>query len=97
MGSVIAEYQRRRDLVYEALTATPGVTVRRPEGAFYLCPRLPVDDANRFAEFLLVLFARLLNDRNTAAAIAMVDPDLTGTERAPRREVLARRDVAAVG
>jgi aspartate aminotransferase len=27
--------------------------VRKPEGAFYLCARLPVDDANRFAEFLV--------------------------------------------
>ncbi len=53
MREVIAEYQRRRDLVYEALTRAPGVTVRRPEGAFYICPRLPVDDAQRFAEFLL--------------------------------------------
>lgn len=53
MRDVIEEYQRRRDLVYEKLSGTPGVTVRRPEGAFYLCARLPIDDANRFAEFLL--------------------------------------------
>jgi len=50
---VIAEYQRRRDVVYDALAAVPGVVVRRPEGAFYLCARLPVDDTNAFAEFLL--------------------------------------------
>jgi aspartate aminotransferase len=54
---VVAEYQRRRDLVYEALAAIPGVVVRQPEGAFYLCARLPVDDANAFAEFLLRDFA----------------------------------------
>lgn len=53
MRDVIAEYQLRRDVVYDALAATPGVTVRRPEGAFYVCARLPVDDANTFAEFLL--------------------------------------------
>lgn len=53
MRNVIAEYERRRDVVYNALAETPGVTVRRPEGAFYLCARLPVDDANGFAEFLL--------------------------------------------
>jgi aspartate aminotransferase len=51
--SVIAEYARRRDLVHAALAAMPGVTVRRPEGAFYVCPRLPIDDAQRFAEYLL--------------------------------------------
>ncbi len=53
MTEVIAEYQRRRDTVYAALAATPGVTVPKPEGAFYLCVKLPVDDANAFAEFLL--------------------------------------------
>ncbi len=35
---MIAEYERRRDLVYEELTRMPGVVVRRPEGAFYICP-----------------------------------------------------------
>ncbi len=50
---VIAEYQRRRDVVVDALGAQSGVVVRRPEGAFYVCARLPVDDANAFAEFLL--------------------------------------------
>jgi aspartate aminotransferase len=50
---VIAEYERRRDVVYEALSGTPGVRVSRPEGAFYICAQLPVDDAQSFAEFLL--------------------------------------------
>ena len=50
---VVSEYQRRRDLVFDALTRMPGVEVRRPEGAFYVCPRLPVDDAERFCVFLL--------------------------------------------
>lgn len=50
---VIAEYQRRRNLVYETLAAIPGVVTRRPEGAFYMCARLPIDDANAFVEFLL--------------------------------------------
>ena len=56
-AGVIAEYQKRRDVVFEALTAIPGVLVRKPEGAFYICARLPVDDANVFAEWLLKDFA----------------------------------------
>jgi aspartate aminotransferase len=51
--SVIAEYEKRRDVVRAALNAIPGVFCRKPEGAFYLCARLPVDDANAFAEFLV--------------------------------------------
>ena len=57
MTGVIAEYQKRRDTVLDALDGEPGVVVRRPEGAFYLCVKLPVDDSNRFAEFLLRDFA----------------------------------------
>ncbi len=50
---VIREYERRRDVVCDALNAMSGVLVRKPEGAFYVCARLPVDDANGFAEFLV--------------------------------------------
>jgi aspartate aminotransferase len=57
MTQVIAEYERRRNLVYAALSEMPGVMVRRPEGAFYMCPRVPVDDAQSFCEFLLRDFA----------------------------------------
>ncbi len=53
MARVVAEYETRRNLVFDALDAMPGVLVRRPEGAFYLCAKLPVDDAQKFAEFLL--------------------------------------------
>lgn len=53
IAGVNAEYQKRRDMVYAALSAMPGVLVRKPEGAFYICARLPVDDANAFAEWLL--------------------------------------------
>jgi aspartate aminotransferase len=57
IAGVIRDYQRRRDVVYSALTAAPGVTVRKPEGAFYLCVKLPIDDAERFAIFMLRDFA----------------------------------------
>lgn len=57
MAGVNTEYRQRRDVVCDALAAMPGVLVRRPEGAFYICARLPVDDSNRFAEWLLQDFA----------------------------------------
>jgi aspartate aminotransferase len=56
MREVLEEYERRRDLVYDALRSTPGVTVRKPEGAFYFCAKLPVDDAESFAMYLLEKF-----------------------------------------
>lgn len=57
MNSVVAEYEKRRDLVFAAFDAMPGVLVKRPEGAFYLCAKLPIDDAQKFAEFMLRDFA----------------------------------------
>ncbi len=50
---VVAEYQRRRDVLYEGLTSIPGVFLAKPEGAFYCVAKLPVDDANEFASWLL--------------------------------------------
>ena len=54
---VIAEYQKRRDVVFDALSRMPGVRVRKPEGAFYICTGLPVDDANAFAIFMLTEYS----------------------------------------
>ena len=51
--NVIAEYQHRRDVLYEGLLSIPGVFLRKPEGAFYCVARLPVDDAEKFAAWLL--------------------------------------------
>ena len=53
---VVAEYQRRRDVLYNGLHASPGVELEKPEGAFYCVPRLPVDDAEDFAVWLLTDF-----------------------------------------
>ena len=50
---VIAEYEKRRDTVFDALASMPGVFVKKPEGAFYMCAKLPIDDANGLAEFLV--------------------------------------------
>ena len=51
-ASILISFTFKWD-VNEALAAMPGVTVRRPEGAFYMCGRLPIDDAQAFCEFLL--------------------------------------------
>jgi aspartate aminotransferase len=53
---VVEEYQRRRDVLYEGLTAIPGVFLRKPEGAFYCMAKLPVASAEDFAIYLLSEF-----------------------------------------
>lgn len=51
-----AEYIRRRDLVYDRLSAIPGVLVQKPQGAFYIMAALPVDDTHKFQNWLLTHF-----------------------------------------
>ena len=54
--AVREEYQWRRDTVVAALQKIPGVVCECPHGAFYLMAKLPVDDADRFQQWLLEEF-----------------------------------------
>jgi aspartate aminotransferase len=53
---VLAEYTDRRNVMVEALRKMPGVVAPNPRGAFYLVARLPVEDADDFAKWLLTDF-----------------------------------------
>lgn len=66
-AGVVAEYQTRRDLLFEAMAEIPGVFLRKPEGAFYFVARLPVADSEDFA-------AWLLSDFQHQGATVMVAP-----------------------
>lgn len=57
LQNVIAEYEHRRNVLVEALNRIPGVFAPVPSGAFYVIARLPIDDADRFAQWLLEDFA----------------------------------------
>ncbi|HEV7768628.1 MAG TPA: pyridoxal phosphate-dependent aminotransferase [Thermoanaerobaculia bacterium] len=54
---MVEEYRRRRDVLYQGLTSIPGVELSEPEGAFYCMPRLPVQNAEDFAIWLLSDFS----------------------------------------
>ncbi|HEX9801039.1 MAG TPA: pyridoxal phosphate-dependent aminotransferase [Thermoanaerobaculia bacterium] len=56
-AGMAAEYERRRDVLFDRLSRIPGVLLRKPEGAFYVVARLPVDDAEELARFLLAEFS----------------------------------------
>ena len=51
--AVREEYKRRRDTVVRKLHEIPGVVCECPKGAFYLMAALPIDDAERFQQWLL--------------------------------------------
>ena len=54
---VNAEYCKRRDIVYAALKAIPGVVCEKPTGAFYVMVKLPIDNADEFAKWMLTDFS----------------------------------------
>jgi aspartate aminotransferase len=66
LDSVRSEYDRRRIMLYEGLKSIPGVTVPKPEGAFYVIAGLPVDNAEDFCKWLLTDF----RDNNETVMLA---------------------------
>ena len=50
------EYTERRNLLIEGLEKIPGVKVAKPKGAFYCIAELPVENADKFAQWLLESF-----------------------------------------
>src|SRR5438477_1272067 len=52
-----AEYMSRRDLLVSRLNSMPGVFCPRPGGAFYAIARLPIDDSDKFCQWLLESFS----------------------------------------
>jgi aspartate aminotransferase len=52
-----AEYQKRRDLLVSRLNKIPGVYCPNPGGAFYAIAKLPIEDSDRFCQWLLESFS----------------------------------------
>ncbi len=50
------EYVERRDFIIEALNKMDGVFCPKPSGAFYCIARLPIDNADKFCQWLLESF-----------------------------------------
>lgn len=50
---VVAEYVQRRNIMVDGLNNIPGVFCPKPSGAFYCVAKFPVDDAEKFCQWLL--------------------------------------------
>lgn len=50
------EYRNRRDLLVKRLSAMKGVLCPDPGGAFYAMAKLPIDDSDKFCQWLLESF-----------------------------------------
>lgn len=53
---VYDEYIKRRDFMVAALNRMEGVYCPKPKGAFYTVVKLPIDDSDKFAQWLLESF-----------------------------------------
>jgi aspartate aminotransferase len=53
---VVAEYVQRRNIMVDGLNAIPGVFCPKPSGAFYCVAKFPVDNAEKFCQWLLEEF-----------------------------------------
>ena len=77
----IAEYRRKRDLVYDGLRDA-GYEVEKPEGSFYIFPRVPWGTDMEFAEEairnnVLLIPGSVFSERRTHFRIAYPVPDET--------------------
>ncbi len=50
------EYKARRDIVFDKLQSIEGVVCKKPEGAFYIMAKLPIENTEDFLVYLLTEF-----------------------------------------
>ena len=55
--NVVREYVQRRNIMIQGLNSIPGVFCPNPSGAFYCVAKFPVDDAEKFCQWLLEDFS----------------------------------------
>ncbi len=55
--SVLKEYDKRRNIVYDEVHKINDVVCVKPQGAFYVIVKLPIEDADDFARWMLEKFS----------------------------------------
>ena len=77
-----AEYLKRRDILVKRLNEMQGVFCPNPGGAFYAIAKLPIDDSDKFSQWLLESFS--YNNQTVMVAPAT---GFYGTEGLGKKEV----------
>ncbi len=78
----IAEYNRRREVLIRRLRAMDGVVAPNPGGAFYAFVQLPIDDSEKFCQWLLEDF-----DHNGASVMMAPGSGFYATKGLGKQEV----------
>jgi aspartate aminotransferase len=101
LDAIYKEYIGRRDLLIAGLNSIPGVLAPMPRGAFYTMVRLPVDDTDRFCEWMLSEFSHIPSGGDTPSTVMMApgggfytDP-VRGRKEVRIAYVLKKSDISA--
>ena len=87
------KFVQRRDTLDAALKQVPGVSAYKPKGAFYTFVRLPVEDADDFAAFMLDKFSHNGKTTFIAPAAGFYMQPSHGRQKARLAYVLARSSI----
>lgn len=87
------EYVSRRDFVIEALNKMEGVFCPKPSGAFYCIARLPIDNSDKFCQWLLESFQHDGKTVMLAPATGFYSTPGAGTNEVRLAYVLNKEDL----
>ena len=87
------EYVERRDFVIDALNKMDGVFCPKPSGAFYCIARLPIDNADKFCQWLLESFEHEGQTVMLAPATGFYSTPGAGTNEVRLAYVLNKTDL----
>ncbi len=90
-----AEYQKRRDILVSRLNNMPGVFCPAPGGAFYAMASLPIDDSDKFCQWLLEDFSFKGCTVMLAPATGFYDTPGCGKNEVRLAYVLKQEDLSA--
>ena len=90
---VYAEYINRRNFMIEELNKMEGVICPKPKGAFYAIAQLPVDNAEKFCQWLLEEFSHDGNTVMFAPAAGFYSTKGMGTQEIRIAYVLNENDL----
>jgi len=91
---VYDEYIERRDFMVKALNQMPGVICPTPKGAFYTVVHLPVDDADKFSQWILSDFEHKNQTVMMAPASGFYSTPGLGKQEVRIAYVLKKEDLA---
>lgn len=91
--AVNKEYTTRRDTIVNALNKMDGVYCPNPGGAFYVVAQLPIDDADKFCQWMLETFSYNNETVMMAPATGFYSTEGAGTNEVRMAYVLNNDDI----